>query len=119
VPTKPDPTCSFPSPLMRRHNHTVQRPVRMLISQAPSRVRSRRGPGVLAGDRKLAARARHLEIFCCGMPLSAPPAGAAISQEARERRSAFNALRTARPQPHRDMLIPPWAPQGRRECVDR
>jgi hypothetical protein len=26
---------SFPSPLMRRHNHTVQRPVRMLISQAP------------------------------------------------------------------------------------
>jgi hypothetical protein len=48
---------------------------------------------VLAGDRKLAARARHLEIFCCGMPLSAgPPAGAAISREARERRSAFNAL---------------------------
>jgi hypothetical protein len=47
---------------------------------------------VLAGDRKLAARARHLEIFCCGAAFGRPPAGAAISREARERRSAFNAL---------------------------
>jgi hypothetical protein len=90
---------------MRRHNHTVQRPVRMLISQAPLASAITPRPGVLAGDRKLAARARHLEIFCCGMPLSAPPRGG-------DRRSVFNALRTARPQPHLDMLIPPWAPQG-------